>query len=43
MGYVALSRVKTLGGIKLTGFNNMALRVNEEVLEIDKKLREMSE
>ncbi|NCN07420.1 AAA family ATPase [Candidatus Falkowbacteria bacterium] len=38
MGYVALSRVRTLSGIKLKGINKMALRVNEEVLELDKQL-----
>lgn len=35
MGYVALSRVKTLSGMKLTGFNDMALRVNKDVLQKD--------
>ena len=43
MGYVALSRVRSLGGIKLRGINRLALEVNEEVLEFDKKLQEMSE
>ncbi len=43
MGYVALSRVRTLKGMKLVGFNNMALRVNMEVLQMDERMRENSE
>jgi ATP-dependent DNA helicase PIF1 len=43
MGYVALSRVRSLGGMKLLGFNDMSLEVNEEVLEMDKKFQEMSD
>jgi ATP-dependent DNA helicase PIF1 len=42
MGYVALSRVRSLGGMKLLGFNDMSLQVDEEVLEMDKKFRELS-
>lgn len=42
MGYVALSRVRSLGGIKLTGFNNRALMIHPEVLEIDHDLKERS-
>lgn len=42
MGYVALSRVRTLAGIKLMGMNDMALRVDEEILELDKILRQVS-
>lgn len=42
MGYVALSRVRSLQGLFLKGLNQMALRVNEEVLELDKKFRELS-
>jgi len=42
MGYVALSRVRTLEGITLTGFNRMALRVHEEISVYDKELREFS-
>ena len=37
-GYVALSRVRTLSGLRLMGLNDMALKVNEEVLEFDKEL-----
>jgi ATP-dependent exoDNAse (exonuclease V) alpha subunit len=42
MGYVALSRVRTLSGLKLLGFNRLALEVNEEVLEVDKELKKAS-
>ncbi|MFH0852910.1 MAG: PIF1 family DEAD/DEAH box helicase [bacterium] len=37
MGYVALSRVKTLDGIKLVGINDLALKVNQEIIKADKK------
>jgi len=43
MGYVAISRVKTLEGLKLLGMNDMALRVNEEILSLDEDLARMSE
>ncbi len=43
MGYVALSRVSSLSGLKLLGLNNMALKVNEEALFLDKELKEASE
>ena len=43
MGYVALSRVRSLGGMKLLGFNDMSLQVDEEVLERDKEFRDMSD
>lgn len=36
MGYVALSRLRSLEGLSLLGINNMALRVNDEIFEIDK-------
>lgn len=42
MGYVALSRVRTLDGIKLLGINDMALEVNPKVYELDKILGELS-
>jgi len=43
MGYVALSRVRTLGGLSLMGINNNALRVHEEVLEQDRTFHEQSQ
>lgn len=42
MGYVALSRVRSLKGLKLLGINNIALRVDEEVKKIDQELRSQS-
>jgi ATP-dependent exoDNAse (exonuclease V) alpha subunit len=42
MGYVALSRVRSLNGLVLRGLNDMAPRVNEEVLERDGEFRLMS-
>src|SRR3989344_1418702 len=38
MGYVALSRVRTLAGIKLIGLNDMALQVNKGVIALDQQL-----
>ncbi len=43
MGYVALSRVRSLGGMKLLGFNDMSLEVDSEVLEMDQEFQKMSE
>jgi len=42
-GYVALSRVKSLDGLFLKGFNKMALEVHSEIKNIDKNLREYSD
>jgi len=42
MGYVALSRVRSLSGLILRGLNDMALRVSEEVLERDAEFRVVS-
>jgi ATP-dependent DNA helicase PIF1 len=39
MGYVALSRVKSLNNLYLTGINQMALRVSEDAQTIDEVLR----
>jgi ATP-dependent exoDNAse (exonuclease V) alpha subunit len=38
MGYVALSRVRSLDGIKLVGINEKALLVNAQVAILDKEL-----
>jgi ATP-dependent DNA helicase PIF1 len=43
MGYVALSRVRTLNGLKLMGLNEMALRVHPDVLQRDGDFRHESE
>jgi ATP-dependent DNA helicase PIF1 len=42
MGYVALSRVRSLKTLTLAGINQMALRVSQEALEIDVTLRRKS-
>jgi hypothetical protein len=43
MGYVALSRVRSLTGLKLLGLNDMALRVNPQISAIDEGLRRTSD
>jgi GTPase SAR1 family protein len=43
MGYVALSRVRTLSGLRLLGINKNALEVREDIMEFDETLKEMSE
>jgi len=42
MGYVALSRVRTLSGIRLIGFTKESLLVDPRVLELDQDLRNES-
>ena len=42
MGYVALSRVRTIDTLYLHGINQMALRVSEDALAIDELLRSKS-
>jgi len=42
MGYVALSRLRSLSGLYLLGLNKIALEVHEEALEYDKKFQELS-
>ena len=42
-GYVALSRVRRLSGVYLTGLNTRALEVHPEILEKDKEFRAASE
>jgi ATP-dependent exoDNAse (exonuclease V) alpha subunit len=43
MGYVALSRVRSLSGLKLMGMNQMALQTNSDVAELDKDFRKRSD
>jgi hypothetical protein len=43
MGYVALSRVRSLEGVYLGGINNMALAMHPQIFEFDVRLREASE
>jgi superfamily II DNA helicase RecQ len=42
MGYVALSRVRSLDGLYLAGINQMALRMHPEIYELDQALRKSS-
>jgi ATP-dependent exoDNAse (exonuclease V) alpha subunit len=41
-GYVALSRVKSLDGLKLTGFNSITLEVDSLALKADRRFQELS-
>lgn len=43
MGYVALSRVRSLDGLYLQGFSEMALKMHEEIYTLDVELKRMSE
>ncbi len=43
MGYVALSRLRSFEGLRITGINETAFLVNKEALTLDKIFREMSE
>lgn len=42
MGYVALSRLKSLDGLYLLGINEMAYKLNPEVFQYDKELLALS-
>jgi ATP-dependent exoDNAse (exonuclease V) alpha subunit len=42
MGYVALSRVRSLDGVYLQGINNIALQLHPSIFEIDTQLRSSS-
>lgn len=43
MGYVALSRVRTIEGLELIGFHDDALLMHPEITKLDKTFREKSE
>lgn len=43
MGYVALSRVRSLAGMNLLGFNDTALQVSPDILAFDLELQKLSE
>jgi len=43
MGYVALSRVRTLDGIRLMGINEFSLKVNQIIVEKDCEFRALSD
>jgi len=43
MGYVALSRVRSLGGLCLLGLNQKALQVNPEISKLDDDFKKESE
>lgn len=41
-GYVALSRIKSIEGLKLVGINDMALKVDRLILQIDDSMKDAS-
>lgn len=43
MGYVALSRVRSLEGVYLGGINQMALAMHPQIFEFDNRLRDASD
>ncbi len=43
MGYVALSRVRSLSGLRLLGLNDTALMVHDRVSAFDQRLEELSD
>ncbi len=43
MGYVAISRLRTLAGLKLVGINDLAFYVNDKAVEMDNEFRQMSQ
>ena len=42
-GYVALSRIRSTEGLRLMGLNDVALKVDQLILNIDKKIKESSD
>ncbi|MFO0970770.1 MAG: AAA family ATPase [Candidatus Saccharimonadales bacterium] len=43
MGYVALSRVRSLDGLYLKGINNTAMAMHPEIFSFDEEIRQLSE
>ncbi len=43
MGYVALSRVRTLEGLRILGLNQNALEVNGDIIDFDEDLKDFSD
>jgi len=43
MGYVALSRLRSLSGIRLMGINEMALKVNSDIVQLDQEFKKASQ
>lgn len=43
MGYVALSRIRSLEGLYLKGINNIALQMHPQVYEFDRQLKQSSQ
>jgi hypothetical protein len=43
MGYVALSRVRSIDGVYLAGINRVALQLHPDIYEYDRQLRHLSE
>lgn len=43
MGYVAISRLRTLAGLKLVGINDLAFYVNKKAVDMDKEFRKDSQ
>ena len=43
MGYVALSRVRSVSGLYLSGINAMALKMHPAIFDLDRALRQASE
>ncbi len=41
-GYVALSRIKSIEGLRLMGLNDIALQVDKQVLDVDKEMMKLS-
>lgn len=42
-GYVALSRLKSLGGLRLLGMNEQALQLDSLAIKADRRFQELSE